>query len=91
MNAEQVNTVGAWCELVGVAFLVRDLMSLARFREKPKEWAARFRRWAARVRAWWAATPVMAWWRRLRRQHPVTCDLQQAAFSLLGGPLRAHQ
>ena len=72
MNAEQVNAVGAWCELVGVAFLVRDLMSLARFREKPKEWAARFRRWAARVRAWWAATPVMAWWRRLRRHHPVT-------------------
>jgi hypothetical protein len=29
--------VGGWCELVGVAFLVRDLMSLARYREKPKE------------------------------------------------------
>jgi predicted cobalt transporter CbtA len=60
MNAEQVNTVGSWCELVGVAFLVRDLMSLARYREKPKRWAAQLKQWAAQVRAWWAATPVMA-------------------------------
>jgi hypothetical protein len=65
MNAEQVNAVGGWCELVGVAFLVRDLMSLARFREKPKEWATRLKQWATRVRAWWAASPVMAWWRDL--------------------------
>jgi len=72
MNAEQVNAVGGWCELVGVAFLIRDLMSLARFREKPKEWAARFKQRAAKVRAWWAATPIMAWWRRLRRRHQVT-------------------
>jgi hypothetical protein len=64
MNAEQVNAVGGWCELVGFAFLVRDLMSLARFREKPEEWAARIEQWAARVRAWWAATPVMGWWRQ---------------------------
>jgi hypothetical protein len=49
MNAEQVNAVGGWCELVGVAFLVRDLMSLARFREKPKEWATRLKQWATRV------------------------------------------
>jgi hypothetical protein len=73
MNAEQVNVVGGWCELVGVAFLVRDLMSLARFREKPKEWAARIKQWKGRVRAWWAATPVMGWWRRLLgRQQPGT-------------------
>jgi hypothetical protein len=73
MNAEQVNAVGGWCELVGFAFLVRDLMSLARFREKPEEWAARIEQWAARVRAWWAATPVMGWWRRLLgRQHEAT-------------------
>jgi hypothetical protein len=65
MNAEQVNAVGGWCELVGVAFLVRDLMSLARYREKPKQWAAQLKQWAAQVRAWWAATPVMAWWRGL--------------------------
>jgi hypothetical protein len=43
MNAEQVNALGGWCELVGVLFLVRDLMSVARYREKPKEWAARFK------------------------------------------------
>jgi hypothetical protein len=73
MNAEQVNTVGGWCELVGVVFLVRDLMSLVRFREKPKEWSARVKQWSARVRAWWAATPVMSWWRRLLgRQQPET-------------------
>jgi hypothetical protein len=73
MNAEQVNAVGAWCELVGVAFLVRDLMSLARFREKPKEWAARIKQWKGLAKAWWAATPVMGWWRRLLgRQRPVT-------------------
>ena len=73
MNAEQVNAVGGWCELVGVAFLIRDLMSLARYREKPKEWATRFKQRAARGRAWWAATPVMAWWRRLLgRPHQVT-------------------
>jgi hypothetical protein len=70
MNAEQVNAVGSWCELVGVAFLVRDLMSLARFREKPKEWSAQFRQWATRVRAWWMKTQVMAWWRRLLRRPP---------------------
>jgi hypothetical protein len=67
MNAEQINAVGGWCELVGVAFLVRDLMSLARYREKPKQWAAQFKQWAAQVRAWWAAASVMAWWRRLLR------------------------
>jgi hypothetical protein len=38
MNAEQINAVGGWCGLIGVAFLVRDLMSLARYRDKPKEW-----------------------------------------------------
>jgi hypothetical protein len=43
-------------------------MSLARFREKPKEWAARIKQWAAKVRAWWAATRLMAWWRRRRRR-----------------------
>jgi TolA-binding protein len=40
-------------------------MSLARYREKPKEWAAQVKEWTARVRAWWVATPVMAWWWRL--------------------------
>jgi hypothetical protein len=73
MNAEQVNTIGSWCELVGVAFLVRDLTSLARFPEKPKEWAARFKRRAAQFRAWWGSTRLMAWWRRLMgRPRPVT-------------------
>jgi hypothetical protein len=65
MNSEQVNAVGGWCELVGVAFLVRDLMSLARYREKPKEWAAQLKQWAAQFRAWWGLTRLMAWWRRL--------------------------
>jgi hypothetical protein len=70
MNAEQINAVGGWCELVGVAFLVRDLMSLARYRDKPKEWASRLHRWVARVKAWWAATRMVAWWRRLRGRKP---------------------
>jgi hypothetical protein len=65
MNAEQINALGGWCELVGVWFVARDLMSLARYREKPKEWAAQVKEWTARVRAWWVATPVMAWWWRL--------------------------
>jgi hypothetical protein len=68
MNAQQVNAFGGWCELVGVGFLVRDLMSLARYRGKTKEWADRFKESAARFRAWWVATPVMAWWRRLLRR-----------------------
>lgn len=73
MNAEQINAVGGWCELIGVAFLVRDLMSLARYREKPREWAAQLKEWAVGFRAWWVATPVMAWWRQLLgRQHQVT-------------------
>jgi hypothetical protein len=73
MNAEQVNAVGGWCELVGVVFLVRDLMSVARFREKPEEWAAWVKQWKGRVRAWWAATPLMSWWLRLLgRQQPGT-------------------
>jgi hypothetical protein len=67
MNAEQINAVGGWCELVGVAFLVRDLMSMARFLEPRVVWAARYTQWAAHVRAWWVATPVMGWWRRLLR------------------------
>jgi hypothetical protein len=32
MNADQVNAFGGWCELIGVGFLVRDLMSLAHYR-----------------------------------------------------------
>jgi hypothetical protein len=70
MNAEQVNAVGGCCELVGVAFLVRDLMSLARYREKPKEWASWLKGWAAEARAWWAGTRVVAWWRRVRGRPP---------------------
>jgi hypothetical protein len=65
MDAEQINALGGWCELIGVWFVARDLMSLARYQEKREEWAARFKEWTARVRAWWVATPVMAWWRRL--------------------------
>jgi hypothetical protein len=78
MNAEQVNAVGGWCELVGVAFLVRDLMSLARFREKPKEWAARFR-------SGWAAT--IAWARRMLRlpEQKVLRDAGAAADMMLTG------
>jgi hypothetical protein len=84
MNAEQVNAVGGWCELVGVAFLVRDLMSLARFREKPKQWAAQLKQWSARLRAWWAATPVMGWWRDLLGlPHPkVFADAGTASVTL---------
>ena len=86
MNAEQVNAVGGWCELVGVAFLVRDLMSLARFREKPKEWAARVKQWKGRVRAWWAATPVMGWWRWLlgRQRHVTFVEAGTANATLTG-------
>jgi hypothetical protein len=65
MTAEEINALGGRCELVGVWFVVRDLMSLARYREKPKEWAARVKKRVARVRAWWLTTPVMTWWRRL--------------------------
>ena len=67
MDAEQINALGGWCELVGVWFVARDLMSLARYREKRKEWVAQVKDWVARVRAWWGATPVMAWFRRLLR------------------------
>ena len=49
MNAEQVNALGGCCELAGVAFLVRDLMSLARYRDKPREWAAWLKAWSART------------------------------------------
>jgi hypothetical protein len=66
MNAEQINAVGGWCELVGVGFLVRDLMSLARYRGKTKKWAARFKEWAARLRAW-IAIPLVTWLRQLLR------------------------
>jgi hypothetical protein len=85
VNAEQVNAVGGWCELVGVAFLVRDLMSLARFREKHKEWAAQLKQWSAQLRAWWAATPVMGWWRRLlgRPRQVVFADAGVASVTLI--------
>ena len=87
MNAEQINAVGGWCELVGVGFLVRDLMSLARYRGKRKEWAALFREWTTRFRAWWVATPVMAWWRRLLgRPHPVVfVDAGAASMTMAAG------
>jgi hypothetical protein len=87
MNAEQVNAVGGWCELVGVAFLVRDLMSLARYREKPKEWAVRLKKVAAQVRAWWVTTPMMGWWRRLRgRPHQVVfAEAGIASASMVAG------
>jgi hypothetical protein len=67
MTAEGINALGGWCELVGVCFVARDLMSLARFREKPKEWAAQLRQSAAQLRAWWGSTRLMAWLRRLLR------------------------
>jgi hypothetical protein len=60
----------AWCELVGVAFLVRDLMSLARYRGSRKGWAAQLRRWKARVWTWWSAIPAVAWWRRPLHRPP---------------------
>jgi hypothetical protein len=84
MNAEQINALGGWCELVGVWFVARDLMSLARYREKPKEWAAQLKEWTARVRAWWVATPVMAWWRRLlgRPHQKVFADAGTASVTL---------
>jgi hypothetical protein len=84
MDAEQVNALGGWCELVGVWFVARDLMSLARYREKPKEWAAQLKEWVARVGAWWSATPVMAWWRRLlgRPRQVVFADAGTASATL---------
>src|SRR5215211_8273196 len=62
MNAEQVNAVGGWCELVGVAFLVRDLMSLARYRGKLQESTAWLKARLAKV-----AARATAWWQRLRQ------------------------
>ncbi len=83
MNAEQINALGGWCELVGVGFVARDLMSLARYRDKPKEWAARVKKRVARVRAWWVATPVMAWWRLLGHPHQkVFADAGTASATL---------
>jgi DNA repair exonuclease SbcCD ATPase subunit len=84
MNAEQVNAVGGWCELVGVVFLVRDLMSLARFREKPKEWAAWIKQWKGGVTDWWAGTPIMGWWRRLlgRQRHATFVEAGTATVTL---------
>lgn len=73
MTAEEVNALGGWCELAGIWFVARDLMSLAHYREKPKEWAAQIRQWAAQFRAWWGSTRLMAWWQRLLgRPRPVT-------------------
>jgi hypothetical protein len=87
MNAQQVNAVGGWCELVGIAFLVRDLMSLARYREKPKEWAAGLKKVAAQVKAWWVKTPMVGWWRRLRgRSHQVVfAEAGIASGSMVAG------
>jgi len=78
VDAEQINALGGWCELVGVGFVARDLMSLARYRKKPKEWTAQVKELAAQV---------MAWWRRLLgRPH-------QKVFADAGTPsatLNAH-
>jgi hypothetical protein len=59
MNADQVNALGGWCELIGVGFLVRDLMSLAHYR-------GIWERVAAYVVSWRAA--VVARMRRLFRR-----------------------
>jgi hypothetical protein len=42
MNADQVNTFGGFCELVGVGFVARDLISLASFRGRLAQLAAWF-------------------------------------------------
>jgi hypothetical protein len=48
MNVDQFNTLGGYFEVVGVGFVARDLISLARFRGKLTDLAAWFRaRWAA--------------------------------------------
>lgn len=52
MNAEQVNALGGWCELVGVGFLVRDLMSLAHYRGIWGRVAAWLRTWRTAAVAW---------------------------------------
>lgn len=93
MNEEQINALGGWCELVGVWFVARDLMSLARYREKPKEWAAQLKEWTARVRAWWVATPVMAWWRRLlgRPHQVVFADAGTASVTLTASDATTSQ
>jgi hypothetical protein len=52
MNAEQINAFGGWCELVGVGFLVRDLMSLAHYRGIWGRVAAWLRTWRASSVAW---------------------------------------
>jgi hypothetical protein len=84
MDSEQINALGGWCELVGVWFVARDLMSLAHYREKRKEWVAEVKEWVARVRAWWVATPVMVWWRRLLgRPHQVVFADAGAASATL--------
>lgn len=81
MNAEQINALGGWCELVGVGFLVRDLTALARYRGKLRELAdrlkARWARVAAVVRAWWDRL-----WRWLLRRRPAPVTTAQAGVGM---------
>jgi hypothetical protein len=67
MDADQVNTLGGFCELIGVGFVARDLMTLARYRGKLAELVARFHAWRA------AAVTVMR--KLLRRPRPVVCHI----------------
>jgi hypothetical protein len=68
MDADQVNTLGGFCELIGVGFVARDLMTLARYRGKLAELVARFHAWRA------AAVTVMR--KLLRRPRPVVCHIE---------------
>jgi hypothetical protein len=52
MNADQVDALGGWCELAGVGFLVRDLMSLAHYRGIWGQVAAFVASFRAVVMAW---------------------------------------
>jgi hypothetical protein len=63
MNADQVSALGGLCELVGVGFVARDLMALARYRGKLAELAARLQAWRLSVVA-----TVRRLLRRPRRQ-----------------------
>jgi len=78
MNAEQINAFGGWCELIGVGFLLRDLASLVRYRDKLKELPSWFK-------AVWAG--IVAEARRIRHL-PERKELRDAGASadmMLGG------
>jgi hypothetical protein len=51
MHADQVNTLGGLCELIGVGFVTRDLMALARYRGILRQLAGRFHAWRRKALA----------------------------------------